>query len=214
MIIHKEGTTTIALCILFIFVLNALIQFYFPQAHSFKVVVYIISFLLFVATVFVFRNPGVAVAINDKAVLCPADGKVITIQEVDETEFFMDKRLQVSIATSPFHVHVNRNPVAGIVKYFKFYAKQNSSANNAEHTTIAIESSTGSTVLMRQFAGGFGSRIACYIKQGDSVAQGTPFGYNKMGSRVDVLLPISTKLNVQLNQAVKGGTTILAELKA
>jgi phosphatidylserine decarboxylase len=220
MTIHKEGYTSIAICILFIFVLNALIQFYYPQAYGFKWFIYIVSFLLFVAILAIFRSPGVSITPNEKAVLCPADGTIVVIEEVEETEYLKDKRVQISVAMSPINVHVNRNPVKGVVKYFKYYPGKHliswqpkSSAAN-EHTTIAVANSAGITVLYRQIAGAFARRIECYVKEGDRVEQGAQFGFIKFGSRVDVLLPIGSKISVELNQQVKAGQTILAELKA
>jgi phosphatidylserine decarboxylase len=201
---HKEGYTPLALCILFIFVLNALIQFYFPQANAFKWIIYILSFLFFVAIILFFRSPSVNIAPDEKAVLSPADGKIVSIGEVEETEFLKDRRIQVSIAIAPTDVHVNRNPVTGVVKF----VKQNG------HTTIAVANTAGITILYRQLPGSLSKRIITYTKQGDAVKQGEQFGFSALGSRVDVLLPVGTKLNVELNAVVKGGLTALAYLKS
>jgi phosphatidylserine decarboxylase len=119
MTIHKEGYTSIALCILFIFVLNAVVNFLHPEALWFRWIIYILSFALFVIILQFFRNPFILVSKNDKHIICPADGKVVVIEETEETEYLKDKRIQVSVFMSPVNVHVNRNPISGIVKYFK-----------------------------------------------------------------------------------------------
>ncbi|WP_295768026.1 phosphatidylserine decarboxylase family protein [uncultured Mucilaginibacter sp.] len=220
MTFHKEGYTSMALCILFIFVLNALVHFYYPEAAVLKWFIYIISFLLFVIILQFFRSPKFAVTTHDEHVICPADGKVVVIEEVDEPEFLKDKRIQVSVFMSPVNVHVNRNPIAGVVSYFKYHpgkylvAWHPKSSTENERTTIAIESKTGVTVLFRQIAGALARRIVWYVKEGQQVEQGEQFGFIKFGSRVDIFLPLGTKINVNLGDKVKGGRTVLAELQA
>lgn len=220
MIIHKEGYTSIALTVLFIFVVNALLQFYFPDAHTVKWIVYILSFLLFVIILQFFRSPILHINTNETQVLCPADGKVVVIEEADETEFLKDRRIQVSVFMSPVNVHVNRNPISGVVKYFKYHpgkylvAWHPKSSTENERTTVVTENSEGTMVLFRQIAGALARRIVWYVKEGDVVEQGQQFGFIKFGSRVDIFLPLGTKINVKLNQVVKGGRTVLAELKS
>jgi phosphatidylserine decarboxylase len=219
MTIHKEGYTSIALCVLLIFVSNALIQFYFPDAHFLKWVVYILSFALFVIILQFFRSPSFPINADEKQVLCPADGKVVVIEETDEPEFLKDRRIQISVFMSPINVHVNRNPIKGIVKYFRYHpgkylvAWHPKSSTENERTTIVIENSVGIPVLFRQIAGAMARRIVWYVKKGDQVDQGQQFGFIKFGSRVDVFLPLGTKINVSLGEVVKGGRTVLAELK-
>ena len=218
MTIHKEGYTSLALCILFIFVLNAVIQFYQPHAHTLKWVVYIFSAVLFLIILQFFRSPSRAVIADETQVLCPADGKVVVIEETEETEFLKDKRIQLSVFMSPINVHVNRNPISGIVKYFKYspgkylVAWHPKSSTENERTTIVIENSAGVAVLFRQIAGAMARRIVWYVKEGDPVEQGQQFGFIKFGSRVDVFLPLGSKINVSLGEVVKGGRTVLAEL--
>jgi phosphatidylserine decarboxylase len=220
MTFHKEGYTSLALCILFIFVLNAAIQFYFPQAIVFKWIIYILSFLLFVIIVQFFRSPKLLITQDEKAVLCPADGKVVVIEETEEPEFLKDKRIQVSVFMSPVNVHVNRNPISGVIKYFKYHpgkylvAWHPKSSTENERTTVVTENRLGQQVLFRQIAGALARRIVWYVKEGDKVEQGEQFGFIKFGSRVDVFLPIGSKINVEIGEVVKGGTTILAELPA
>jgi phosphatidylserine decarboxylase len=218
MTIHKEGYTSIALCILFIFVLNAVIQFYFPQAHTVKWIVYILSAMLFLIILQFFRSPSISIDTNDKQVLCPADGKVVVIEETTETEYLKDKRIQLSVFMSPINVHINRNPIAGVIKYFHYHkgkylvAWHPKSSTENERTTIVIENSEGVPVLFRQIAGALARRIVWYVKEGDQVQQGQQFGFIKFGSRVDVFLPLGSEIKVELGQVVKGGRTILAEL--
>jgi phosphatidylserine decarboxylase len=218
MTIHKEGYTSIALCVLFIFVLNALIQFYFPQYHALKWIIYILSFLLFVIILQFFRSPNFAIDADEKNVLCPADGKVVVIEETEEAEYLKDKRIQISVFMSPVNVHVNRNPVAGVIKYFKYHpgkylvAWHPKSSTENERTSIVIETSAGIPVLFRQIAGAMARRIVWYVKEGEKVDQGQQFGFIKFGSRVDVFLPLGSKINVNIGDVVKGGRTVLAEL--
>jgi len=220
MTIHKEGYTSIALCVLFIFVLNAVIQFYLPQAHALKWIIYILSFFLFVIILQFFRSPKLTIATDEKQVLCPADGKVVVIEETTEIEYLKDKRIQLSVFMSPVNVHVNRNPIAGVVKYFKYnpgkylVAWHPKSSTENERTTIVIANSAGVSVLFRQIAGALARRIVWYVKEGDKVEQGQQFGFIKFGSRVDVFLPLGSEIKVELGQVVKGGRTILAELPA
>jgi len=220
MTFHKEGYTSLAICVLFIAVLNAVIDFYLPDAHLLKWIVYILSFLLFVIIVQFFRSPRFAVATDEKMVLCPADGKVVVIEETTETEYLKDKRIQLSVFMSPVNVHVNRNPIAGVVRYFKYnpgkylVAWHPKSSTENERTTIVIENSAGVAVLFRQIAGALARRIVWYVKEGDKVEQGQQFGFIKFGSRVDVFLPLGSEIKVELGQVVKGGRTILAELPA
>ncbi len=218
MTIHKEGYTSIALCILFIFVLNALIQFYYPQAYTVKWIIYVLSFLLFFIILQFFRSPSIKVSPDESTVLCPADGKVVVIEETVETEYLKDKRIQISVFMSPVNVHINRNPISGVIKYFKYNAGKylvawhpKSSTEN-ERTTIVIENSAGVAVLFRQIAGALARRIVWYVNEGDKVEQGEQFGFIKFGSRVDVFLPLGSTVKVGIGEVVKGGRTILAEL--
>ncbi len=218
MTIHKEGYTSIALCILFIFVLNALIQFYYPQAYTIKWIIYILSFLLFVIILQFFRSPSIKVSPDESLVLCPADGKVVVIEETVETEYLKDKRIQLSVFMSPVNVHINRNPISGVIKYFKYnpgkylVAWHPKSSTENERTTIVIENSEGVAVLFRQIAGAMARRIVWYVNEGDKVEQGEQFGFIKFGSRVDVFLPLGSTVKVAIGEVVKGGRTVLAHL--
>ena len=220
MTIHKEGYTSLALCVLLIFVSNALIQFYYPSAHVLKWVVYILSGALFLIILQFFRSPSIRINMDEKNVLCPADGKVVVIEETEEPEYLKDRRIQISVFMSPINVHVNRNPISGIVKYFKYHpgkylvAWHPKSSTENERTTVVIENKEGVSILFRQIAGAIARRIVWYVKEGDTAEQGKQFGFIKFGSRVDVFLPLGTKINVGIGEVVKGGRTVLAELAA
>ncbi|RAJ34251.1 phosphatidylserine decarboxylase family protein [Pedobacter cryoconitis] len=218
MTIHKEGYTTIALSLLFIFVLNAIIDYRFADVTWLRWAVYIASFALFITVLQFFRNPSRPFVSGGNLIICPADGKVVVIEETQENEYFKDKRLQVSIFMSPVNVHINRNPIAGVVKFFKYHpgkylaAWNPKSSTENERTTVVVEHANGTPVLFRQIAGALARRIVWYVKEGDVVEQSKEFGFIKFGSRVDIFLPVGTKVNLELNQVVKGGITILGEL--
>ena len=218
MTIHKEGYTSIALCILFVFVLNAVVQYLLPDTTWFIWTIYILSFALFLIILQFFRSPAINVSQNDDHVICPADGKVVVIEETEETEFLKEKRIQVSVFMSPINVHINRNPISGIVKYYKYhpgkflFAWNPKSSTENERTTIVIENKSGVSILFRQIAGALARRIVCYSKEGQESIQGEEFGFIKFGSRVDLFLPLGTDIKVGLGETVKGGITVLAHL--
>ncbi len=218
MTIHKEGYTTIALSILFIFILNAIVDYNFENLAWLRWLTYIVSLALFLIVLQFFRNPKRSFTAGDQLIICPADGKVVVIEETEEGEYFKDRRLQVSIFMSPVNVHINRNPISGVVKFFKYHpgkylaAWNPKSSTENERTTVVVEHKNGTPVLFRQIAGALARRIVWYVKEGDLVEQGKEFGFIKFGSRVDIFLPLGTKVNLQLNQVVKGGITVLAEL--
>lgn len=215
---HKEGYSTLAICILFIFVINALTHFYFSGNTPLIWAVYTLSFFLFVTVVQFFRSPVRHIVANDLSVLSPADGKVVVIEETEETEYFHDKRIQISIFMSPINVHSNRSPVSGVVRFFKYHpgkylmAWNPKSSTLNERTTIVVDNENGVPVLFRQIAGALARRIVWYVKEGKEVRQGEEFGFIKFGSRVDVFLPLGTAVHVKLGDKVKGGVTNIADL--
>jgi phosphatidylserine decarboxylase len=166
-----------------------------------------------------FRSPKIKISKNEAQVLSPADGKVVVIEETTETEYFKDKRIQVSIFMSPTNVHINRNPIGGIVRYFKYHpgkylmAWNPKSSTENERTTVVIEGRNGVELLFRQIAGALARRIVWYVEEGKQVEQGDEFGFIKFGSRVDVFFPLGTKINVNLGDKVKGGITVIAEFE-
>ncbi len=165
-----------------------------------------------------FRIPKRTCTFTDKDIMCPADGKVVVIEEVEETEYFKDKRIQISIFMSPMNVHANYNPISGEVSYVKYHpglflvAWHPKSSTENERTTMVVQHSSGKEVLFRQIAGAVARRICYYIRPKQHVITGEEFGFIKFGSRIDVFLPIGTKINVNLGDLVKGKLTKLGEL--
>jgi phosphatidylserine decarboxylase len=165
-----------------------------------------------------FRIPKRTCTFTDKDIMCPADGKVVVIEEVEETEYFKDKRIQISIFMSPMNVHANYNPISGAVSYVKYHpglflvAWHPKSSTENERTTMVVRHASGSEVLFRQIAGAVARRICYYIRPEQHVTTGEEFGFIKFGSRIDVFLPIGTKINVNLGDVVKGKLTKLGEL--
>lgn len=213
--LHKEGTTLIWGVAAILVGLTVLVLKFVPGFIWFWAVLAIGFFALIVQF---FRNPVRTVEVKDNHIVyAPADGRVCVIEETEESEYFKGKRLQVSIFMSPLNVHVNRNPVSGIVQYFKYHpgkylvAWHPKSSTENERTTVVY--STGKTeILMRQIAGALAKRIKWYIKEGDKVEQGVDMGFIKFGSRVDLYLPLGTKVEVVMDQQVKGNKTIIAKL--
>ena len=154
----------------------------------------------------------------DNEIISPADGKVVVIEEVDEAEYFNDRRIQISIFMSPLNVHANFNPISGIVKYVKYHpglflvAWHPKSSTDNERSTFVVEHASGKEVLFRQIAGAVARRICYYIQPGDTVKAGEEYGFIKFGSRIDLLLPLDTKINVKIGDKVKGQLTKIGEL--
>lgn len=218
MTIHKEGTATITLALIFSGILIGIAWYFFPTSHVAKCTAYTLSAIVLIIVLQFFRSPSRNWTKNDKAIVCPADGKVVVIEETLETEYFQDKRIQVSIFMSPINVHVNRYPLSGAVKYAKYHpgkylvAWHPKSSTENERTTVVVENEKGVSILFRQIAGALARRIVMYSREGDKAQQSEQFGFIKFGSRVDVFLPLGTKINVKIDEVVKGGITVLAEI--
>lgn len=218
MTIHKEGRRLLFILLLVLVVVNLLVMYYYPEWQTVQYISLGISVLFYLLILQFFRNPRITSTLEERSVLAPADGKVVVIEEVVEKEYFNSPRKQISIFMSPVNVHVNRNPIGGEIKYFKYHAGKylvawhpKSSSDN-ERTTIVIESKKGEEVLFRQIAGALARRIKWYVKEGQIVEQGAEFGFIKFGSRVDVLLPVNAVVKVAVGDKTKGGRTVIAEL--
>ena len=216
MTIHREGYKTIAVTALIFGLLNlANFTFLSSSLPELAIGLFLITLFLFLFIVSFFRIPERVMTINDHQIICPADGKVVVIEEVTEVEYFKDKRLQVSIFMSPANVHVNRNPIAGEVVYNAYHkgkylvAWHPKSSNENERWSVVTRNTHGE-ILYKQIAGALAKRICNYTQMGQMVNQCDEYGFIKFGSRVDVLLPLTAKVEVTLNQAVKGGVTVLA----
>lgn len=216
--IHKEGYKTIALCALIFGAIN--ISFFYFFSASMPVVSWILFGVTLIVLLFIisfFRSPKRNFTVAHHQVICPADGKVVVIEETIDPEYFKDKRLQVSIFMSPANVHINRIPMSGKVEYSQYHKGKylvawspKSSTENERHSVVI--KSDSAEILVKQIAGALAKRIVNYLTVGQRVLQGSEMGFIKFGSRVDVLLPVGTELNVKLNQLVKGGITVLATI--
>lgn len=213
--IHKEGTTILLVTALILIALNVAAQQFLPIIFW---PLLVLSVAFYIIVLQFFRNPVREVLTADNhLVYAPADGRVCVIEEVFEPEYFKEKRLQVSIFMSPFNVHVNRNPVSGVVNYFRYHpgkylvAWHPKSSTENERTTVVYDFGQGE-ILMRQIAGALAKRIKWYIGEGDKVQQGGDMGFIKFGSRVDLYLPLDAKVEVVMDQHVKGNKTIIAKI--
>jgi phosphatidylserine decarboxylase len=213
---HKEGFKIITTAFLISAILAVTAHFLIDNELLEKGVLLVILIMLLLILQF-FRNPKRDFQLNESQILSPVDGKVVVIEEVFEKEYFKDKRLQLSVFMSPLNVHVTRYPVGGNVVFSKYHpgkflvAWHPKSSEENERTTVVVKSSEFGEVLHRQIAGAVAKRIVNYAKEGQEVSQASDSGFIKFGSRVDIFLPLGTKINVELNQKVKGGFTILAQ---
>jgi len=214
--IHKEGHRILIALAILLLIVNIVIDYFWASALPFSS---IISVALFLLVLQFFRNPirELAMPNCDNSIIAPADGKIVAIEEVDEPEYFGDKRLQVSIFMSATNVHVNRNPISGMVSYFKYHpgkylmAWNPKSSTENERTTVVID--TGEVeILFRQIAGYMAKRIVSYLDEGDEVEKGKEMGFIKFGSRVDLFLPLDADIQVAIGQKVKGNKTVIAKM--
>jgi len=219
MAVHKEGYKIILVAILIVILVNAAVYFISNgNFHTLKISG-VLTFILLLLVVSFFRSPRREHYKNEDAILAPADGKIVVIEEVDEPEFLKNRCLQVSIFMSPTNVHINWFPVDGIVKYFRHHkgrfkaAYLPKSSTENERTTIVIKHGDGILVLLRQVAGAMARRIVSYVEEGTEIKQGQQLGFIKFGSRVDLYLPLDTKIDVKLNQKVRGKQTVIGWLR-
>lgn len=214
---HKEGHKIIIITLIFVVGGFLLVDSYINITWlSTLIMIALLAFLIIILQFF--RNPKRHTNLNDAQVISPVDGKVVVIEEVFEKEYFKEKRLQVSVFMSPINVHVTRYPIGGHVIFSKYHpgkflvAWHPKASEENERTTVVVENETYGKVLHRQIAGALAKRIVNYAKLNDKAVQGGESGFIKFGSRVDLFLPLDTKINVTLNQKVKGGESIIAEV--
>ena len=218
MTIHREGYKSIAIATFIFGAINLPVFYFFSASLMWLcVVIFFITLGLLLFLVSFFRIPNRKLTVVDGAVVAPADGKVVVIEETTDVEYFKDRRLQVSIFMSPANVHVNRNPIDGEVVYNQYHKGKylvawhpKSSTDNERHSVVIKNGNT--QILVKQIAGALAKRIVNYLQVGQKVKQTQEMGFIKFGSRVDLLLPIGTKVNVELNQPVQGGVTVIATL--
>ncbi len=218
MTIHREGYKSIAIATLIFGVINLSVFYFFSASLMWLcAIIFFLTLGLLLFLISFFRIPNRKLTIQDGVIVAPADGKVVVIEETVDVEYFKDKRLQVSIFMSPANVHVNRNPLDGEVVYNQYHKGKylvawhpKSSTDNERHSVVIQNGDT--KVLVKQIAGALAKRIENYLQVGQKVKQTEEMGFIKFGSRVDLLLPVGTKVNVELNQVVQGGVTVIATL--
>jgi phosphatidylserine decarboxylase len=216
--IHREGHKILLVSCILLLLLNITVA---VIVHN-TIVYYIMgaaSVGIFIAFASFFRIPARNFFTSDNHIVAPADGRVVVIEEVVENEYFKDKRIQVSIFMSPANVHVNRTPISGMVKYQKYHPGKylvawhpKSSEKNERNTIVLEHDESDAEILVRQIAGKLARKIRWYLNEGDEVEQNAELGFIKFGSRVDLFLPIGTKIDVNLKQKVKGGITVIGTL--
>lgn len=218
MTIHKAGYILLLKILLIVILIN-LASFYFIPNHAIVYTILIVTIIMYLFIVNFFRFPNRVIIQDDNTILAPADGKIVVIEETEEPEYFKDRRIQVSIFMNIFNVHINWFPVNGIIKYFKYHqgnfaaAYLPKSSTENERTTIVIECNNGETILMRQIAGAMAKRIVSYAPVGGKARQDQHAGFIKFGSRVDLFLPLNTKIEVKLGQKTTGSQTIIGTFK-
>lgn len=218
MTIHREGKATIILSAIVVVALGILFNWLFKNEMRWLYWLLLVALAgLFLFIVSFFRIPARQFTTGDNLVIAPCDGKVVVIEETTDTEYFKDKRLQVSIFMSPANVHVNRNPINGEVVYSQYHKGKylvawnpKSSTENERHSVVLRRGNA--EILVKQIAGALAKRIVNYLKPGDKVSQNAELGFIKFGSRVDLLLPVGTKINVKMDEVVKGGVSVIAIL--
>lgn len=213
---HREGYKIITITFVIV-IAGVLLSDQFIELFWLQKLVQIVFLVFLILILQFFRNPKRKTEINSDHIIAPVDGKVVVIEEVEEPEYFQDKRLQVSIFMSPINVHVTRYALSGTVKYSKYHpgkylvAWHPKASTENERTTIVVENKTFGGILYRQIAGALAKRIVNYATEGEQVEQGTDAGFIKFGSRVDVYLPLGTKVNVNIGDTVKGGVQVIAQ---
>jgi phosphatidylserine decarboxylase len=218
MTIHREGYKSIAIGTLIFGAINFLVLFFFSASlPAMCWVIFFATLFLLLFLISFFRIPARKLTTGNNLVVSPADGKVVVIEEIIDVEYFNTKRLQVSVFMSPANVHVNRNPISGEVVYNQYHKGKylvawnpKSSTENERHSVVIKKE--GTEILVKQIAGALAKRIVNYLQVGQKVEQTDEMGFIKFGSRVDLLLPVGTKINVELNQVVQGGVTVIATL--
>ena len=212
--IHKAGYTLLFKAFVLFAFINVLVYAFIPNIIVFRAVL-IVSGILYLLMVNFFRFPNRHIVVKDNTILAPADGKIVVVEETFEPEYLKKQCIQVSIFMNIFNVHINWFPVNGIIKFFKYHpgrymaAYLPKSSTENERTTIAIEATNGQEIVMRQIAGAMAKRIVSYAPVGGKARQNEHAGFIKFGSRVDLYLPLGTKIDVKLGQKVTGSQTLI-----
>lgn len=213
--LHKEGIRTFIVTFI-LMALFILLGFSLTQQLWIRILIVGVSVVLFGFVLYFFRHPWRDIVIDENAIYSAADGTVVVIEQTEESEYFKEKRMQISVFMSPMNMHVNYSPIQGIVRYMKYHpgrylvASRPKASTDNERTSIVLEKEKGKEVMVRQIAGTVARRIVCRLKENDVLEQGQEIGMIKFGSRVDIFLPLSVKLNVQLGDSVRAKKTVLA----
>ena len=213
---HKEGHNIIAISFILIALINVISRNFIDNS-TINYTIGIITIVILVLILQFFRNPKRVAIIDENIISSPVDGKVVAIEKVFEKEYFKDERIQISIFMSPINVHVTRYALSGKVNFSKYHpgkylvAWHPKSSEKNERTTVVVENKVFGEVLYRQIAGALARRIVNYAKVGETVLQGKDAGFIKFGSRVDLFLPLDSKIKVEIDQIVKGAEDIIAE---
>ena len=216
---HKEGYKIMTLTAIILIAIN-IVSYSLINVYWVKFAVLVVSIIFFLLIIQFFRNPKRATQHNDEHIIAPVDGKVVAIEEVYEKEYFKNKRLQISIFMSPINVHVTRHPVGGKVTYSKYHpgkflvAWHPKSSEENERTTVVVKNDVTGEILYRQIAGAMAKRIVNYAEVDTEVVQGSDSGFIKFGSRVDVFVPLDANVKVEINEKVKGGLSVIADVTA
>jgi phosphatidylserine decarboxylase len=218
MTLHKEGKATILISLFGTAAIYLIINILIPENDLVHLLWLVVSLFIMGVVLQFFRKPTRVTIQNPKHIIAPADGKVVVIEEVVETEYFKGPRRQISIFMSPLNVHINFFPISGVVSYCKYHAGKylvawhpKSSTEN-ERNTVVVKLENGTEILFRQIAGAMARRIVTYAKEGQTAEQGAEFGFIKFGSRVDIFLPLDTKILCKMDDKPVGGETVIAEL--
>lgn len=219
--LHREGYLIIAIGLEILALIQAGNYFLFTYTNWLWLFILLSLGVLVMAYLIIqfFRVPNIKCQFEANDILCPADGKVVVIEEVEETEYFKDKRIQISIFMSPLNVHANFNPISGVMKYVKYHkglflvAWHPKSSTDNERSTFVIEHANGKSVLFRQIAGAVARRICYYVQPEQTVTTGEEFGFIKFGSRIDLFLPLDSEISVKIGDVVKGRITKIGKLK-
>lgn len=216
--IHREGRSLLFVLLIIFMGINYGLSEYTNLSETILNFAILVSIILYVLVLQFFRDPVIELQADDNKVYAPADGKVVVIENVEESEYLNETRTQISIFMSPLNVHVNRSPVAGVVDFFKYHpgkylvAWHPKSSTENERTTMVVSKSNGVKILVRQIAGAVARRIKWYVEEGTPLSAGQEFGFIKFGSRLDIFLPTDAEIKVDLQQKTKGGRTVLATL--
>jgi phosphatidylserine decarboxylase len=219
MYIHREGIKIVSVSAIIYVAVAALLTWLMPEEIIFLDTLYIAFGLILLWQISFFRVPVRKVNQQADAVVSAADGTVVVIEEVTETEYFNDRRIQISVFMSPFNVHINWFPIEGEVSYVKYhpgkflFANNPKSSTDNERNTVVVRDKKGREVLFRQIAGMMARRIVCYTTKGKPAPQGGEFGLIRFGSRVDFFVPVDAEVMVKIGDKVQGQKTVLARFQ-